>query len=195
VLDFRQECPGGSIRPAATVGGMSDDEDLTRLCQWCGRAFRLGTTGRRAVYCGRSCRELAYRERRTRRLIAQAVAQATAGAAAGAVSSTDDRPHSDSTVDETESGQVGRVPAPALPDPAEGWVRSPDVVEAQLRELEARRAAVPPAPRVRRRLTPPPDAPTLFEPDGDSAGGLRGGASETANDTLPGHDETRTDTE
>ncbi|NUR91199.1 MAG: hypothetical protein HOY71_44595 [Nonomuraea sp.] len=175
---------------------MSDDEDLTRLCQWCGRAFRLGTTGRRAVYCGRSCRELAYRERRTRRLIAQAVAQATAGPAARAVSSTDDRPHSDSTVDETESGQVGRVPAPALPDPGEGWVRSPDVVEAQLRELQARRAAVPPAPRVRRRLaSPPPDAPTLFEPDGDSAGGLRGGASGTANDTHPGHGETGTDTE
>jgi hypothetical protein len=71
-------------------------------------------------------------------------------------------------------------------------VRSPDEVEAQLRELEARRAA-PPAPPKRRRLASPPAAPTLFEPD--SAGGLRGGASGTADDTHPGHGETGTDTE
>lgn len=44
-----------------------------------------------------------------------------------------------------------------------------DVVDAQLRELEARQAVAPPAPaqQKRRRLAarPPTDAPTLFEPD------------------------------
>jgi hypothetical protein len=74
-------------------------------------------------------------------------------------------------------------------------VRSPGEVEAQLQELVARRAAPQPAPRKRRRLASPPAAPTPFEPDGDSAGGLRGGASGTANDTHPGHGETGTDTE
>ncbi|MDX2801379.1 DNA polymerase III subunit gamma and tau [Streptomyces scabiei] len=57
-------------------------------------------------------------------------------------------------------------PAPA--DPGERWVRSIDVVDAQLRELDARRAAPPaPAPQKRRRLAAPPpmEAPTLFEPE------------------------------
>lgn len=57
-------------------------------------------------------------------------------------------------------------PVPA--DPGEGWVRSIDVVDAQLRELDARRAAPPaPAQQKRRRLAAPPpmEVPTLFEPE------------------------------
>ncbi|NUS11602.1 MAG: hypothetical protein HOY69_09415 [Streptomyces sp.] len=161
------------------------EEPKPRACAWCGATFRPGTIGRAAVYCRRSCRQRAYEARREAQRIEYALAMAAAD------SSRDERPgRSDSTRDETESGQP---PAPTLPDPRDGWVRSPDEVEAQLRELEARRAA-PPAPRVRRRLAAPAD-PTLFEPEGDSAGGSRGGASGTANDTHPGHGETGTDTE
>jgi hypothetical protein len=127
---------------------MSDDEDLTRLCKWCGRAFRLGSTGRRAVYCRRACRQRAYEARREAQRIEYALAMAAAD-------SSRDSP--DSTRDETESG-------PVLPDPREGWVRSPAEVDAQLRELEARRAApTAPAQRKRRRLASPPAAPTLFD--------------------------------
>jgi hypothetical protein len=160
------------------------EEPQPRACAWCGSNFLPGTIGRAAVYCRRSCRQRAYEARREAQRIEYALAMAAAD------STRDERSErSDSTRDETGSGQV---PAPTLPDPREGWVRSPDEVEAQLRELEARRAA-PPAPPKRRRLASPPAAPTLFEPD--SAGGLRGGASGTADDTHPGHGETGTDTE
>jgi hypothetical protein len=113
---------------------MSDD-DLTRLCQWCGKSFRLGTVGRRAVYCGRTCREYAYRERRTQKRIADALANA------GPVSSTVEAgADSVPTVDETESGGVsvpvarreprrslgaGAASQPTLDDAAESDAEEP----------------------------------------------------------------------
>jgi hypothetical protein len=167
---------------------MSESEAAVRSCAWCGANFRPGTIGRAAVYCRRSCRQRAYEARREAQRIALALAVA-------AVDSSRDRAgRPDSTRDETGSGQA---PEPVPLDPRDGWLRSVAEVDAQLRELEARRAAAPPVQRKRRRLASPqqPDAPTLFEPEVDSAGGSRGGASGTANDTLPGHGETRTDTE
>lgn len=139
---------------------MSESEAAVRACAWCGANFRPGTIGRAAVYCRRSCRQRAYEARREAQRIEFALAIAAAD------SSRDRAGRSDSTRDETESGQA---PAPALPDPRDGWLRSPAEVEAQLRELEARRAAAPPpAQRKRRRLAPPPpEAPTLFGPDAD----------------------------
>jgi hypothetical protein len=139
---------------------MSESEAAVRACAWCGANFRPGTIGRAAVYCRRSCRQRAYEARREAQRIALALAVAAAD------SSRDRGGRSDSTRDETESRQ-----APALPDPGAGWLRSPAEVEAQLRELEARRAAAPLAQRKRRRLAPPPEseAPTLFGPDADGA--------------------------
>lgn len=186
MLDFHQEWPGADS--AGRYGrGMSESEAAVRSCAWCGGTFRPGTIGRAAVYCRRSCRQRAYEARREAQRIALALAIAAAD-------SSRDRPVlPDSTRDETERGQV---PEPVLPDPRAGWLRSAAEVDEQLRELEARRAAAPPVQRKRRRLAPPqPDAPTLFEPEADSAGGSRGGASGTANDTHPGHRETGTDTE
>lgn len=166
---------------------MSESEAAVRSCVWCHAPFRPGTIGRAAVYCRRSCRQRAYEARREDQRIKLALAIAAAD------SSRDRAGNPDSPRDETESGQA---PAPVLPDPRDGWLRSAAEVDAQLRELEARRAAVPAVQRKRRRLAPPqPDAPTLFEPEAGSAGGLRGGAPGTANDTHPGHRETGTDTE
>jgi predicted nucleic acid-binding Zn ribbon protein len=42
-------------------------------CDRCGEPITQPPTGRRRRYCSRNCRELAYRERKTRRLIAAAV--------------------------------------------------------------------------------------------------------------------------
>ncbi|WP_331718158.1 hypothetical protein OG565_33965 (plasmid) [Streptomyces sp. NBC_00138] len=141
---------------------MSESEAAVRSCAWCGATFRPGTIGRAAVYCRRSCRQRAYEARREAQRIALALAVAAAD------SSRDRAGLSDSTRDETESGQA---PAPALPDPRDGWLRSAAEVDAQLRELEARRAATPPVQRKRRRLASPqqPDAPTLFGPDADGS--------------------------
>lgn len=145
------------------------EEPKPRACAWCGATFRPGTIGRAAVYCRRSCRQRAYEARREAQRIEFALAIAAAD------SSRDRRAgRPDSTRDEMGAGPT---PAPTLPDPREGWVRSPDEVEAQLRELEARRAAPMPAPARRRPLAPPrPEAPTLF-------------------DAQPGPGETRADTE
>lgn len=43
------------------------------VCEWCAGPMVQPAVGRRRRYCGRSCRELAYRERRTQRRIAEAV--------------------------------------------------------------------------------------------------------------------------
>lgn len=59
------------------------DADGKPLCAWCGGQMKQSGVGRARVYCKQSCRELAYRSRRTDRLIAEALA------AVGADSSVD----------------------------------------------------------------------------------------------------------
>lgn len=50
-----------------------------RACEHCGEAFEVGKMGPRSPrYCGRTCREYAYRERKRREEIAAAVARAVA---------------------------------------------------------------------------------------------------------------------
>lgn len=75
---------------------MGDDlprgADGLRPCDRCGGPIRQPPIGRRRRYCGRNCRELAYRERRTERRVAGAVEAALAAAAP------------ESTVDETKRG-------------------------------------------------------------------------------------------
>jgi hypothetical protein len=48
------------------------------VCEWCGGRIEQPATGRRRLYCGRTHRELAYRERKTQRRIGEAVDQAAA---------------------------------------------------------------------------------------------------------------------
>lgn len=67
-------------------------------CEWCGGDVEQPATGRRRLYCRRTCRELAYRERKTRRRIEEALeAQRT-------VSSTDTPAAPVASVDETRPG-------------------------------------------------------------------------------------------
>ncbi|WP_424712484.1 hypothetical protein [Kitasatospora acidiphila] len=90
---------------------MSDDyptdERGLRRCARCGEKVQQPATGRLRDYCGRTCRELAYRERRTGRLIAEAVTAALTPP----VSSVDE------TVDVTPPAPV---PAPGRPS---RWIR------------------------------------------------------------------------
>ncbi|MFD3511223.1 hypothetical protein [Nocardia sp. NPDC058666] len=90
--------------------------DGTTLCAWCGGPVRQSGVGRKREYCKQGCRELAYRERRQQKRIAEAVAAAVAPL----VSSTDDRvPRPKTSVDETAAVQATpAIPAPApIPDP------------------------------------------------------------------------------
>lgn len=89
----------GLVLLAVLVGGRRTVESM-RTCEWCGESFRPGPIGRAPLYCRRTCRELAYRERRTRRRIAEALEAAAA---------------SDSSVDESVRPRRRR----ALPGPAE----------------------------------------------------------------------------
>lgn len=57
---------------------MSDEERSVRHCVWCGAAYRLGSIGRRAVYCGQACRQRAYEARREAERTAVAVEAAVA---------------------------------------------------------------------------------------------------------------------
>ncbi|MEU8623209.1 hypothetical protein [Streptomyces sp. NPDC048623] len=137
--------------------------DGAKLCAWCGGEIKQSGVGRSRDYCSRTHREYAYRARREAEVKLVAYSRGRADAARSVSSTVDTRQDSVPTVDET------RAPGPAA-DPGDGWVRSPDVVDAQLRELEARQAAhrpaaVPaPTPQQRRRPAPLPaaDAPTLF---------------------------------
>jgi hypothetical protein len=70
--------------------GMPRDGQGLRPCAWCGGRIVQPPTGRRREYCGRTCRELAYRERKTQRRVDEAVEAAL----------------SDSTVDETGTAEV-----------------------------------------------------------------------------------------
>ena len=139
------------------------DADGNRLCEYCGDPVpaSLGTKPKR--YCKRACRQRAYEARKTREAIVTAVAVAVAH---------DRRTSRDAGGSDRATTRDVAKPqaAPGVPaDPGDGWVRSIDVVDAQLRELDARRAPVPPAPvqQKRRRLASPPptEAPTLFEPE------------------------------
>jgi hypothetical protein len=135
-----------------------------RLCEYCGDPVpkSLGTKPKR--YCKRSCRQRAYEARQRREAIVTAVATAVAR----------DRTSRDNPArPRASSRDVPKVPVPppAAADPGDGWVRSIDEVDAQLRELEARQAAPrpapAPAPQKRRRLASPStaEAPTLFGPE------------------------------
>jgi hypothetical protein len=133
----------------------TDDE---KLCAWCGGEIRQSGVGRSRDYCSRTHREYAYRARREAEVKLVAYSRGRADAVRPVSSTVDTRRDPVPTVDET------RAPVPAT-DPGDGWVRSPDVVDAQLRELESRRPA--PVPQKRRRLAAPPasEAPTLFGPE------------------------------
>ncbi|MFF0674282.1 hypothetical protein ACFYVE_39470 [Streptomyces tendae] len=138
------------------------DADGAKLCAWCGDPVKQSGVGRSRDYCRRSCRQRAYEARKQREAVVAAVASAVARRDSSRVET---RTPVVSSRDET------RPPVPA--DPGEGWVRSIDEVDAQLRELDARRGAVSPAPvqQKRRRLAvpPPTEAPTLFEPEAADA--------------------------
>jgi hypothetical protein len=150
------------------------DGDGGKLCAWCGGPIRQSGVGRSKDYCSRTHKEYAYRARRDARLIANAYGQGRSEALAEARrdSTTAESPADPVTPVVETSAQVPKplavpeVPAPA--DPGGGWVRSMDVVDAQLRELEARQAAQ----RRRRRLAvpSPSEAPTLFEPGAADGG-------------------------
>lgn len=109
------------------------DADGEKLCAWCGGPIRQSGVGRSRDYCSRTHREYAYRKRRDRELLRQGYARGEADAKAREDSSTggssDNRRIFVSPVDEMEPD----------PTPGEGWVRSPEEVEAQLAELGRRR--------------------------------------------------------
>jgi len=141
------------------------DADGAKLCAWCGEVIRQSGVGRSKDYCRRSCRQRAYEARKQREVVVAAVASAVVRRDSSRVET---RSPTISSRDETSPPGPAPVPQPAA-SPGDGWVRSIDEVDAQLRELDARRAVPPPAPaqQKRRRLAarPPTDAPTLFEPE------------------------------
>lgn len=142
--------------------------DGAKLCAWCGGPIKQSGVGRSRDYCSRTHREYAYRARREAEVKLVAYSRGRADAVRPVSSTVDSRRNPVPSVDETRPPGPAPVPAPAAP-PSDGWVRSIDVVDAQLRELDARQAVTPPAPAQQKRrhlaARPPTDAPTLFEPD------------------------------
>ncbi|MFE3866132.1 hypothetical protein ACFXPT_37835 [Streptomyces goshikiensis] len=119
--------------------------DGARLCAWCGGEVKQAGIGRAKEYCKQGCRELAYRERKAQKRIADAVAAVTASLVSStddrSVSSTDERvPRPKSSVDETKSVQA----TPAIPPPA--IAPDPPAVAPVVTP-----AAAPPLPRPSRR--------------------------------------------
>jgi hypothetical protein len=93
---------------ASTTTQTPRTPDGDKLCAWCGGSIRQSGVGRSRDYCSRTCREMAYRERRTQKLIAQALADAAL------VSSTDGSSNQDLSVD--EMGRLADLPPlPAQP--------------------------------------------------------------------------------
>lgn len=87
--------------------GMPRDANGLRPCEWCGATIRQPATGRRRRYCGRTHRELAYRERKTQRRIGEALQAATAPPPS--VPSVDEtRPDPVPSVDETRGVRPNR---------------------------------------------------------------------------------------
>jgi hypothetical protein len=79
------------------------DSEGNLLCDRCHGPIVQPSTGRRRLYCGRTCRELAYRERSRQAAIDEAVKAATAPVS----SVVETRPDPVTSVDET------RVPRPS----------------------------------------------------------------------------------
>lgn len=84
------------------------DADGNLLCDRCHGPIEQPATGRRRLYCGRTCRELAYRVRKQERAIDEAVAAAAAPVSSvvetppGPVTSVDETPaRPDTSVVET----------------------------------------------------------------------------------------------
>jgi hypothetical protein len=95
------------------------DADGNLLCDRCHGPIVQPPTGRRRLYCGRTCREMAYRERATQDRINDALK--AAGVDPDPVSSTDATPVP--SVDESPVPSVdeSQVPPPRLP----AWLLTP----------------------------------------------------------------------
>ncbi|MBV9026050.1 MAG: hypothetical protein JO362_20200 [Streptomycetaceae bacterium] len=107
--------------------GMPRDHRGLRPCAWCGQTIRhQPPTGRLREYCKAGCRELAYRERRTQRRIAEAVKAATTQV---------------SPVDETVSANPSTTPTKATL-PAQGGTAHHSPV-SPVDETEGKRVAEP----------------------------------------------------
>lgn len=61
--------------------GLPRDDRGLQPCGWCGGSIVQPRIGRLRRYCGRNCRELAYRERKTQRRVDVAVEAAVEAAA------------------------------------------------------------------------------------------------------------------
>lgn len=86
------------------------DADGAKVCAWCGGPIKQSGVGRSRDYCGRTHRELAYRERATQKRIAQALADASP------VSSVDDLPgQRDTSTDEIRGGVESSTDETELP--------------------------------------------------------------------------------
>lgn len=129
---------------------MSEITNGGRPCAWCGEPVRQQGLGRSREYCRRTCRELAYRDRRQRRLIDAAVAEAIA-AHRPADSSVVETPETVPSVVETE-----RVPAPTV-----GPGALPTAWRAPVpRRRLSQRYAGPTTPAGRSPILPPPPGVT-----------------------------------
>lgn len=102
------------------------DADGSLLCDRCHGPIEQPATGRRRLYCSRTCRELAYRERKTLGRIADAVLEASAQYAAEPMSAAEEREAIRrgvilaplvSSVDETQPNPVTSVDETRMPPP------------------------------------------------------------------------------
>jgi len=126
---------------------MSETTETARPCAWCGKPVRQHGIGRTKEYCGRTCRELAYRARKQERLIGEAVARAVA-AAPPSDSSVVETARSDSSVVETGRGRETTVPG-VVP---EAW-KAPARVERRRLSRNRSHMTADPFPRL------PPEQP------------------------------------
>jgi hypothetical protein len=115
------------------------DADGEPLCEWCGAEVKQPPTGRRRLYCSRTHREYAYRQRRERRLTARAYAMGKADAESWSVSTTGESVSTTGvtvpSVDETLS------PAP-IPPPQRQGRRAPSPGRVVAEECPYCRASV-----------------------------------------------------
>ncbi|MEW1798159.1 hypothetical protein [Streptomyces niveus] len=132
--------------------------DGAKLCAWCGGPIKQSGVGRSKDYCGRTHRELAYRERATQKRIAQALADASPVSSTDEVpgqrdSSTDEnRLAAETSVDETVWDRIHRPMSAELHAKLDALADDPvdpDPVPAD--PPAAERPAPPPPPRRARR--------------------------------------------